>query len=653
MLTIVGLGSLGNMRGYNLVNYRVFVPQRSHESFEPTRRKPIIATSRLGSLAVISALYSEAMRASRASNNDNARLALGFLAPITLVTQIENGDEILTLLEQGESERAYNLLVDKLMTTMRNTASINDTLLQYIVAKLREKVSKSDSKSSIAVVPYSLRECKQHTLSAVEHRLPLLSRTSCTLQMKIIERGEVEDLETSIDVYLVVIPITLASRLNENVVIFREESRSDVERWNIAIDATISYSIYRIITSAFSGLRNSDEALLFLDTTHGINSLVSALSRNEHIAWITALLKGPSIAHLLRYNSDPAPIPVQRGRSSQDPIEWEKRSFDETLKYNMSYYYSIVEPENALTILRAEIDRLVEQYRIGKTQGVQDFDESVKTALFALYITKLGLLVWSIASVLMNKQYIETDPYVTVLQVKKRSGNVINVTYKIPGDVYTRYTSLLLSIYYNLIADKLEKLYEERLRCEACVEDCKNFAGLCFEEETGIICVSLKALRNILLSYDRKSGPGYEQISYEQVLKYLIEPGMRVILLNEIGKYIGDKKKDVLDRIKYLLPKAFKDAEIDCKDLLENEMSVKNGGQLYCFTPMSKPRIDESNRSDDALVRNFIAHAGLNRIIKGMGIVINENCKTECICVKRPLESEKELLDRFMKLFGI
>ncbi len=116
----------------------------------------------------------------------------------------------------------------------------------------------------------------------------------------------------------------------------------------------------------------------------------------------------------------------------------------------------------------------------------------------------------------------------------------------------------------------------------------------------------------------------------------IVEPGARILVLNELEKLSNEKLEKILD---HLLPRGFELKIEKCPPSSEAWEKVF-GTEVICVYPMSL--LPSNNRH----IRNFIAHGGLTRLSKNWCLAIKitmkdgetGKCVPYAVCIVNPLD---------------
>jgi len=700
---IAGAALLGNWTTYKPVFYRLYYEQDG-------KRKSLLALSRLGFFAVTAAL---------AYKHEADRAILSIIAPLTLVTvgkqsytEIEellknpqkNCQYIVRGLEETVSLVKPNIIGkgsirdndeecknenigESKMVDIRYNDGNKKIEIEAFVSKDKciKKVEIETSPNNEVIIVKKL-QCNLQDSAKNDKSLPNTCRYRCKLNYEVLYNEKSIDKSIDIDTHIVIVPITMTQGLKDGTLIIFREKKEKIDTESLIRASVLKGQAMSLVNTLeeYSEQHDTEEIsiTLFYDTTHGVNALLSPFSYTMNI--INQLIVLMLIEKLLRayilnknfalniraylYNSDPVIL------SGRDELKYIRI----TSKSNISYYYRILIKESTLstslenidgsdayrrlegilksvTGVRSIIDELVSYLPLKNNEKEEDIENYTNFYIQLMYLAKLGLGHWAIATHVLSprreiRDIIET-PIVEYRTLPKERMIEVEYEQNIRSSSLPPHASITSILLGERLTAYMTTLYEA-------LED--------EQLDRNKVCFRINTLENMLkdlaskLSYLSSRTSKNEQNVDRKIIVPLIasaiyteiaEPSARILILNELNKLNSENLEKILD---HLLPRGF-ELSISEKCPPQNEAWVKifknnknsENNKAMCVYPMSPlppPELTNSNQH----VRNFIAHGGLTRLSRDWCLalqIIKEDdegkvskCTPYAICIEKPLD---------------
>jgi hypothetical protein len=670
------IAGLGAWTSYKPVVYRVYYPEGLAGCETgvkgKSRRLSLMAASRLGVAALATAHYyawyynssSGEGQPATGPNGKYAPISMAFIAPLTLLTIISPDAESLKghleKLKEGRGASVIRSLICEGVNSLFNKVKITEEEVNMLKELLQKNSNNSENKIRVIVVKdLNCDQEKPDIIIQEAGGLPQVYRIRSKLNIKVLE-GEVESESTvGVNVYLIIVPLTYTTRYNgkeESGVLVRFIEKRP-EKWPGAVEGTILRGLRAVIDDWIknsighpgdpegdsSGSSHPDQEastsyLIVYDTTHGLNTLVSALSEAARLATLYSVLRLQVRGlqpRMLSYNSAPLP--------SIKPADMQM--LEVTWRDNVPYYYTEVRLERVLYEGRALIDEVVGSLATNASRG----KGASKDKLLALYLLKLGIIPWSLYYFRASEKAPQSSEPRSIVGFEPdlKDGVELVVNYKLEeGDARFSLEVEKLETLYSALRE-LAEVIEERVVFKVCGGSHQDFQHT-LEEALGgdAVCVDLRRLKSLLVGgggkSDSNSGSTDREIS--GLLASLIEPGMRVIVGNEMEEWIDH----TLRVLRYQVPEDFRLES--CGDITSWGSTIEmtgcgdDVGKIILFRPPLPAQLGEK------AARNFLAHAGLSRITWRMGWILTsrgkgEDCRALGVCVASKLpETVEEML---------
>ena len=672
---VAGVAQLGNWKNYKLVLYRLY-----YEDCEG-HRKSMLIPSRLGFLAVAAGL---------AYTLNADRIILSLITPLTLATVADSSKSLSgTKRLLDDQEEFCRRVIEGISKTAKSPKGV-DRVEGGFTPTLIIKGLKCNEHAR-------RKECQGNECKG----LPQIHRYNCILTYEVLSEGgstsggkEAEaggsgrsEHDVELTLYLVVVPLNITVRFPDgSLVLLREENPERLNMESVLRASILEGLVHSLVRDIEDEVEKETSNLanlsivLFYDTTHGSNTIIPPLAHAVNsldnvvaLRIVSTLLKNleargditpPTVSfRTYFYNSDPVSVSI--GKLN------EREFYEMTSKGGgISYYYrKLVDAALPLgsshiregkelrrkvggliervTSLRGLIDELVASIPISMSELSDEEEKAVKLILIA-YLARLGLFHWAIALIKDSNLTHEYMPIVKFEESRESKAGLLKILYKNYRkwklDPYTLVAGLEIC---GSLMSYLLTLYEA-------FSSVSNAQGGDHHEDHKA-CLTLETLRVLFEGVERKaergggdggSGAGTTEqypphlLALSALYEGIVEPGARIVLLNEITKLMKNPERV----LSYFVPRFL---ELRMRyDVSEVQLLEEIGGKdVICLYPVTKLQ------PAPYAVRNFIAHGGLTRLSKDWCIAVTkEDDKegsetggaeakylTHAICIDRPL----------------
>nr|WP_287069798.1 CRISPR-associated DxTHG motif protein [Pyrobaculum sp.] len=464
---VIGIAALGQFLDYKPVTYRVYKPSaKGRES-----RAPVRICANFGPLAVTYALTAEA-------NSGEFNLLL--FTPITLTAQRKDNEEI-----------GYEKL--------KTLEEYGERVMESLLGKIKESEECKTDPSAVKLQIQGLGKGEPSQFSCSEKK---------SLPCEVVENVDLSDGNNRWkgSLHLVLLPLVGAFRNT----VFREKSEKDIGKYPEALQAAIAYGLRE-----FARRVKSRGGTLFLDTTHGINSLTAVVTRVV-TQFAPVLAFEWEIESILLYNSDP----VAPGR---------------TRDIDVSYYYQNHPISGTLRAL------------------IYDIINALNSKAKALLLLEYGLIHFALYEVKYREKCNTHEIQIIVEPPELQEKGIYIVNYKIPFNIS------LYEIAYDWLLNLIESKIVEPMWCRTrSGANCLSYAGR-------RLCIDLEYIMSALKYEPEEGGRGasgdYCQSDEEKIgcelLRELIPPMARLVWFYEYDQF----KDNPGLRLQYLAPGVLKSGE--------------------------------------------------------------------------------------------
>ncbi|ACB39514.1 hypothetical protein [Pyrobaculum neutrophilum] len=526
---IFAIATLGLMRRYDEVVYKVYVPAGGRQS-----RKPYYIRTYFSPLALILA---------HAIEHKASSATLTVAAPITLYTEWESQIEK----SQIDLEAVANSILKKEILR-EETSKKEDTQKQYLID---EEVSSElqEAKEIYRITKLEFPDSAGGGRSS--DKLPYIFTRKATIQYIAEKSGEGSN-KLSLDFYMALLPLTGSFQHDEEKVwkgkvwIFREKSEGDIEMFGRSLASSFTYAI----RESLRRVEGKGGAIILVDTTHGLNiaaaHLMASVVQNYGLINYELERRGIELLDIYFYNSDP-----------YDPKRRDKLQL-------LSHYYQKVVGASIAEIAHRAPEVCQSEKGGGSPGGREPSQEFCNLLKRVITMLRSNLLLWSLYDI-ETLNYTPDEIRISEIRIglkykdkDKKKSEISEINYDIEGAVDSGVVWL-----WEILKEAAQRAITELKDKDVMshIERTRRKKAVCFNVE--------RLAKAVKESTDW----------HWNLLREIMGPTAELILQHELEEWESSKN------LKYLYPKGLGDC-IKC-DILPRE-SV--GGITY---RIAKPQLEQ------------------------------------------------------------
>ena len=568
---------LGNFRGYEVVPYRVYYPRR-YDAYGV--RSSVVFVGNFAEFGPLLAhLHRVGLEDGRGGGewfgrardvSMGSRFALVGVVPITLVFDV------------WSSRDAFGLIRDaRFVDVLKVVARGFEESVNMVDRGVADRVCRAGGWTRFTVLRMCLGEPEEVFVPVGVGGLPVVVRVPSVVVSHYCGLGV---LESRGFLYLVLVPFVGAHRVGDRVVRFIERhTESAYQFFNAALRNSIQLATRHVVQDFLQRIGGVGDVVLILDTTHGINLLVSALA--DAVLGSLPLVKYEVLRSGRRLVGDGIFIyntgPLARG------VDYVAEGYD------IPYFYTF-ERVRPLGSLVDDVLHLVSSgsHRVLGSGPGRDYAESIWLSMYGAVLLYFGLVLHGVHVLRISDRGGAIGVYPWV-RVRVDGGDVEYEFGGVDGGV----------VNYGLVwfVDLLRESVRQVLASSRCLDVSRRVSRVCWDGVFGddaFTCITPDVLRVVSRPLEEL---GSDDVTwFFRFVREIVNPSAKVVIDHELDEY----KKDLTRRLAYFAAEPFRGAFF---------RAGGGGGDLVdCVTPMVV----------QGSIRNVVAHGGLTAVDRTTTIYI-------------------------------